>query len=100
MKARLFYVRIHPQRGCRITAITLASQARDEGSTPSTRSILRGFDDLKSISWFRDNAVSETVSETMAFAASIPYLHHVSRHLHREFPRLPSYQRCVELLPR
>ena len=28
------------------------------------------------------------------------YLHHVSQHLRREFPRLPSYQRCVELLPR
>lgn len=28
------------------------------------------------------------------------YLHHVCRHLRREFPRLPSYQRCVELLPR
>jgi len=28
------------------------------------------------------------------------YLHHVCRHLRKEFPRLPSYQRCVELLPR
>lgn len=28
------------------------------------------------------------------------YLHHVCRHLRSEFPRLPSYQRCVELLPR
>lgn len=28
------------------------------------------------------------------------YLHHVCLHLRREFPRLPSYQRCVELIPR
>ncbi len=28
------------------------------------------------------------------------YLGHVCRHLRGEFPRLPSYQRCVELLPR
>lgn len=28
------------------------------------------------------------------------YLHHVCQHLRSEFPRLPSYQRCVELLPR
>lgn len=28
------------------------------------------------------------------------YLHHVCLHLRREFPNLPSYQRCVELLPR
>jgi len=28
------------------------------------------------------------------------YLCHVCQHLHREFPRLPSYQRCVELMPR
>ena len=28
------------------------------------------------------------------------YLHHVCRHLRADFPRAPSYQRCVELLPR
>lgn len=28
------------------------------------------------------------------------YLHHVCRHLRQEFPTLPSYNRCVELLPR
>jgi len=28
------------------------------------------------------------------------YQHYVKQHLHREFPRLPSYQRCVELMPR
>jgi len=28
------------------------------------------------------------------------YLHHVQAHLRSEFPNLPSYQRCVELLPR
>jgi len=28
------------------------------------------------------------------------YLFYACRHLRREFPRLPSYQRCVELLPR
>ena len=28
------------------------------------------------------------------------YLHHVCQHLRREFPGLPSYQRCIELLPR
>jgi transposase len=28
------------------------------------------------------------------------YLHYARRHLGREFPRLPSYNRCVELLPR
>ncbi len=28
------------------------------------------------------------------------YLHHVCRPLRREFPGLPSYQRCVELMPR
>ena len=28
------------------------------------------------------------------------YLCYACRHLRREFPRLPSYQRCVELLPR
>ncbi len=28
------------------------------------------------------------------------YLHYVCQHLRSEFPRLPSYNRCVELLPR
>jgi len=28
------------------------------------------------------------------------YLHHVCQYLRREFPQLPSYPRCVELLPR
>ena len=28
------------------------------------------------------------------------YLHHVRTHLRQEFPRLPSYQRCVALMPR
>lgn len=28
------------------------------------------------------------------------YLHHVSQHLRGEFPTLPSYSRCIELLPR
>lgn len=28
------------------------------------------------------------------------YLHHVCGHLRREFPNLPSYNRCIELLPR
>jgi transposase len=28
------------------------------------------------------------------------YLHHVRAHLRQEFPHLPSYQRCVALLPR
>jgi transposase len=28
------------------------------------------------------------------------YLHHVCMHLQREFPSLPSYNRCLELLPR
>ncbi len=28
------------------------------------------------------------------------YLGHACRHLRREFPKLPSYQRCIELLPR
>jgi hypothetical protein len=28
------------------------------------------------------------------------YLAYVCRHLRAEFPRLPSYQRCIELLPR
>lgn len=28
------------------------------------------------------------------------YLHHVCRHLRAEFPKLPSYQRCVALMPR
>lgn len=28
------------------------------------------------------------------------YLHHVCKHLRKEFPHLPSYQRCVELMPR
>lgn len=28
------------------------------------------------------------------------YLNHVCRHLRAEFPRLPTYQRCVELMPR
>ena len=28
------------------------------------------------------------------------YLNHVCAHLRKEFPHLPSYQRCVELLPR
>jgi hypothetical protein len=28
------------------------------------------------------------------------YLGYVCRHLRAEFPKLPSYQRCVELLPR
>jgi len=28
------------------------------------------------------------------------YLHYARRHLLREFPRLPSYQRCVEIMPR
>lgn len=28
------------------------------------------------------------------------YLHHVCAHLRKEFPNLPSYHRCVELLPR
>jgi hypothetical protein len=28
------------------------------------------------------------------------YLAYVCRHLRAEFPRLPSYHRCVELLPR
>jgi transposase len=28
------------------------------------------------------------------------YLYHVRAYLHREFPNLPSYNRCIELLPR
>ncbi len=28
------------------------------------------------------------------------YLHHVCQHLRGEFPTLPSYSRCIELLPR
>ena len=28
------------------------------------------------------------------------YLNHVCMHLRREFPGLPSYQRCLELMPR
>lgn len=28
------------------------------------------------------------------------YLYHVCSHLRKEFPNLPSYSRCVELLPR
>ena len=58
-------------RGCRITAITLAFQARDEGSTPFTRSKKNASHDARLFLFLRQDLVSPLLHDGPALLKQV-----------------------------